>query len=126
MSSNEFNASPSSSAVWPEARTGFCGSASLPPASSAAGAQEARATLPATTPAALMKSRREKYTSLGVISYERTGTDLNGLLMGSPLNDLLALSRAKPPRSFLSGVLFGQQCLNGSFRRLITTFADMH
>ena len=40
------------------------------------GAQAASAMLPATTPAVLIKSRRERYASLGVISDERTGMDL--------------------------------------------------
>src|SRR5688572_17873221 len=82
MSSNELTGSPSSS-VWFDVGT-TVSSASSPSGTAdsvALGAQAANSAEPVMMPAALRKSRRERYCEYGVISDDLTGTDLNFVLM---------------------------------------------
>src|SRR5687768_13277842 len=77
MSSNELTGSPSSS-VWFDVGT-TVSSASSPSGTAdsvALGAQAANSAEPVMMPAALRKSRRERYCEYGVISDDLTGTDL--------------------------------------------------
>src|SRR5687768_10827572 len=79
MSSNEFTGSPSSS-VWLDVGT-TAASPSGAADSVAFGAHAANKAEPVTIPAALRKSRRERYCEYGVISDDLTGTDLNFVFM---------------------------------------------
>src|SRR5687767_14930754 len=79
MSSNEFTGSPSSS-VWLDVGTTVA-SPSGTADSVALGAHAANKAEPVTMPAALRKSRRERYCEYGVISEDLTGTDLNFVFM---------------------------------------------
>src|SRR5215204_2958789 len=79
MSSNEFTGSPSSS-VWLDVGTTVA-SPSGAADSVAFGAHAANRAEPVMMPAALRKSRRERYCEYGVISDDLTGTDLNFVFM---------------------------------------------
>src|SRR5687767_2695550 len=79
MSSNEFTGSPSSS-VWLDVGTTVASPSGMVD-SVAFGAHAANKAEPVTIPAALRKSRRERYCEYGVISDDLTGTDLNFVFM---------------------------------------------
>src|SRR5687768_11136527 len=90
MSSNEFTGSPSSS-VWLDVGTTVA-SPSGGADSVAFGAHAANKAEPVTIPAALRKSRRERYCEYGVISDDLTGIDLNFVLMIASYFHLFNLS----------------------------------
>src|SRR4026207_33692 len=88
MSSNELTGSPSSS-VWLDVGTTVA-SPSGTVDSVAFGAHAANSAEPVTMPAALRKSRRERYCEYGVISDDLTGTDLNFVFMIFPYFHVVA------------------------------------
>src|SRR5688500_15176594 len=94
MSSNEFTGSPSSS-VWLDVGTTAASPSGIAD-SVAFGAHAANKAEPVTIPAALRKSRRERYCEYGVISDDLTGTDLNFVFMIFLISFVQSLTLASP------------------------------
>src|SRR5678815_3711581 len=111
MSSKELAGSPSSS-ILPEA--GLAGASLAGTAVPVAlGAQAANSAEPVTMPAALRKSRRDRYCEKGVISDDLTGTDLYLLFITASI--LCIPQQAMPGCSLQFLCIFLRQCVHSGY-----------